>query len=111
MSLLWPGDHQKREINLVIERCDGVEVAVAVKATSSPAAGHLHHVRWLRDKLNSVAPETFRAGVLLQTAPPSPDRGRPSTAPPHRHAVVHPALNRPPTPAPARFRRWSSWMS
>ena len=41
------------------------------QATSSPTAGHLRHVRWLRDKLDSVAPGTFRAGVLLHTGPQS----------------------------------------
>ena len=60
-------DHQKREIDLVLERRDGAVVAVEVKATRSPTAGHLHHVRWLRDKLDSAAPGTFRAGVLLHT--------------------------------------------
>ena len=64
-------DHQKREIDLVLERRDGAVVAVEVKATSSPSAGHLRHVRWLRDKLDSAAPGTFRAGVLLHTGPQS----------------------------------------
>ena len=64
-------DHQKREIDLVLERRDGAVVAVEVKATSSPTAGHLHHVGWFRDKLDSAAPGTFRAGVLLHTGPQS----------------------------------------
>ncbi len=64
-------DHQKREIDLILERRDGAVVAVEVKATSSPTAGQLRHVRWLRDKLDSAAPGTFRAGVLLHTGPQS----------------------------------------
>ena len=64
-------DHQKREIDLVLERRDGAVVAVEVKATSSPTSNHLRHARWLRDKLDSVAPETFRAGILLHTGPQS----------------------------------------
>ena len=64
-------DHQKREIDLILERRDGAVVAVEVKATSSPTAGHLRHVRWLRDKMDSAAPGTFRAGVLLHTGPQS----------------------------------------
>ncbi len=64
-------DHQKREIDLILERRDGAVVAVEIKATSSPSSGHLRHVRWLRDKLDSAAPGTFRAGVLLHTGPQS----------------------------------------
>lgn len=64
-------DHQKREIDLVLERRDGAVVAVEIKATRSPTAGHLRHARWLRDKLDSAAPGTFRAGVLLHTGPQS----------------------------------------
>lgn len=64
-------DHQKREIDLVLERRDGAVVAVEIKATGSPTAGHLRHVRWLRDKLDSAASGTFRAGVLLHTGPQS----------------------------------------
>ncbi len=64
-------DHQKREIDLILERRDGAVVAVEVKATASPTLGHLRHVQWLRDKLDSVAPGTFRAGVLLHTGPQS----------------------------------------
>ena len=64
-------DHQKREIDLVLERRDGAVVAVEVKATSSPTAGHLRYVRWLRDKLDYAVPGTFRAGVLLHTGPQS----------------------------------------
>lgn len=54
-------DHQKREIDLVLERRGAAVVAVEVNATRSPTTGHLRHVRWLRDKLDSAAPGTFRA--------------------------------------------------
>ena len=49
-------DHQKPEIDLVLERRDGAVVAVEVNATSSPTVGHVGRVRWLRDKLDSAAP-------------------------------------------------------
>jgi len=59
----------RQEIDLVIERGDGRVVAVEIKATASPRLDHLRHVAWLRDRLDSAAPGTFRAGVLLHTAP------------------------------------------
>lgn len=58
----------RQEIDLVIERGDGRVVAVEIKATASPRLDHLRHVAWLRDRLDSAAPGTFRAGVLLHTA-------------------------------------------
>jgi hypothetical protein len=60
-------DHQRRGIDLVMERSDGALVAVEIKATRSPTSGHLRHVRWLRDRTDSAAPGTFRAGILLHT--------------------------------------------
>ena len=70
-SLSHYRDAQGREVDLILERNDGTIVAVEVKATSSPTAGQLRHVRWLRDKIDSVAPGTFRAGLLLHTGPQS----------------------------------------
>ncbi len=64
-------DYQKREIDLILEHRDGAVVAVEIKATSSPTAGHLRHVRRLRDKMDAAAPGTFRAGVMLHTGPQS----------------------------------------
>lgn len=64
-------DHQKREIDLVMERSDGALTAVEIKATRSPTSGHLRHVRWLRDKVDGAAPGAFRAGILLHTGPQS----------------------------------------
>ena len=60
-------DHQGHEVDLVIERADGAVVAVEIKATSSPSATQLHHVGWLRDRIDAAAPGAFRAGVLLHT--------------------------------------------
>ena len=57
------------EVDLVVERADGAIVAVEVKATASPGANHLKHLAWLRDRLDAVSPDTFRAGVLLSTGP------------------------------------------
>jgi len=60
-------DGAGHEVDLVVERADGALVAVEVKATQSPAPGHLAHLKWLRDRLDSAAPGTYRAGVLLHT--------------------------------------------
>ena len=64
-------DGAGHETDLVIERADGVVVAVEVKATASPGAAHLKHLAWLRDHLDAVSPDAFRAGVLLHTGPRS----------------------------------------
>lgn len=60
-------DHQGHEVDLVIERADGAIIAVEVKATSSPTVDQMRHVVWLRDRLDSVSPGAFRAGILLHT--------------------------------------------
>lgn len=60
-------DGAGHEVDLVIERADGALVAVEVKATQSPAPGHLAHLKWLRDRLDAAAPGVYRAGVLLHT--------------------------------------------
>ena len=60
-------DHQGYEVDLVIERADGAVVAVEIKATSSPSVDHLRQAGHLRDRLDSVSPSAFRAGILLHT--------------------------------------------
>ncbi len=62
-------DYPGREIDLILERRDGTIVAIEIKATSSPTASQLRHVRWLRDKLDAITPGTFQAGLLLHTGP------------------------------------------
>ena len=64
-------DYPGREIDLILERADGAIVAVEVKATSSLTGNHLSHVRWLRNRLDTVAPGTFRVGILFHTGPQS----------------------------------------
>ena len=64
-------DRQKREIDLIMERPDGALAAIEIKATRSPTKGHPSHVRWLRDKLDTTGPGTFRAGILFHTGPQS----------------------------------------
>ncbi len=59
------------EVDLVIERADGAVVAVEVKSTASPGADHLKHLAWMRDRLDAMSPDTFRAGVLLHAGPRS----------------------------------------
>ena len=67
ISMLHYRDNTKREIDLVLEKADGGVVAVEIKATASPAPQHLRQLAWLRDRLDRVEPEAFRAGVLLHT--------------------------------------------
>lgn len=62
-------DRDGHEVDIVIERPSGAVVAVEVKATGSPTSRMLSHVAWLRDRLDKVEPEAFRAGVLLHTGP------------------------------------------
>ena len=64
-------DNTGHEIDLVIERADGAVVAVEIKATSSPGTDHLKHLAWMRDHLDTMSPDAFRAGVLLHTGPRS----------------------------------------
>ncbi len=67
LSLHQYRDGLGHEIDLILERSDGAVVAVEIKATSSPSAEHLRHVRWLRDRLDTAEPGIFKAGVLLHT--------------------------------------------
>ena len=60
-------DNQGREVDLILESPNGDVVAVEIKATRSPSPTQLNHLAWLRDKLDGVAPGTFRAGILLHT--------------------------------------------
>ena len=60
-------DRQGREVDLILEAANGHVAAVEVKATTSPAVGHLDSLRWLRDKLDGVSPGAFRIGILLHT--------------------------------------------
>ena len=60
-------DRDGHEVDIVIEQPSGEVVAIEVKATGSPTARMLSHIAWLRDKLDQVEPEAFRAGVLLHT--------------------------------------------
>ncbi|MCY3850285.1 MAG: ATP-binding protein [Acidimicrobiaceae bacterium] len=62
-------DHRDREVDLLIEAPNGDVVAVEIKATSSPSPQHTRHLRWLRDKIDVVAPGAFQAGILLHTGP------------------------------------------
>ena len=60
-------DNQGHEVDLILESPNGDVVAVEIKATRSANPTQLNHLAWLRDKLDSVAPGTFRAGILLHT--------------------------------------------
>ncbi|WP_428116050.1 DUF4143 domain-containing protein [Candidatus Poriferisodalis sp.] len=60
-------DHQRHEVDLVLERSDGAVAAFEIKATTSPSVSQLRHVEWLRDRINAAAPGAFRAGILLHT--------------------------------------------
>ena len=78
-------EHRGREIDLIIEAPNGDVVAVEIKATSSPSADAVNHLRWLRDKLDASNPGTF-------------PRGRSS---PHR--ALHPVCGRPPSSPPPQL--------
>ena len=58
-------DNQDREIDLVLEGPGGGIVGIEIKATRSPDPRQMRSLAWLRDRLDTIAPETFRAGVLL----------------------------------------------
>lgn len=58
-------DSTQREVDVVVERSDGAVVAIEIKATSSPRAEGLRHLAHFRDRLDTVDPGAFRAGVLL----------------------------------------------
>lgn len=60
-------DNQGHEVDLILETPGGEVAAVEIKATRSPNPAQLAHLAWLRDKLDRVAPSTFRAGILLHT--------------------------------------------
>lgn len=60
-------DNQGHEVDLVLEDPGGAVVAVEVKATQSPDPRQLRPLAWLRDRLDNVAPDTYRARVLLHT--------------------------------------------
>lgn len=60
-------DQRGGEIDLIVEQPGGAVAAVEVKATSSPTVTQLRHAARLRDRLDSVAPGAFRAGILLHT--------------------------------------------
>jgi len=66
-SLWHYRDRQNHEVDLVLEGEDGKVVAVEIKATSSPALSHIDGLRWLRNKLDTVNPGSFVAGILLHT--------------------------------------------
>ncbi len=60
-------EHNRYEVDLVLERPDGSVIAVEVKATSSPQSSHVGALKRLRDKMDAVEPGAFRAGYLLHT--------------------------------------------
>ena len=62
-------DHKGREIDLILSASNADVVAVKIKATTSPRSKHLDHLRWLRNRLDTVSPGAFRAGILLHTGP------------------------------------------
>ena len=65
-------DHQKREIDLILERRDRAVVAVEVNATGSPTAGHLRHVRWLPRQAGLLSPGNLPGRDSCSTPDPSP---------------------------------------
>ena len=62
---LWHYRDARREVDVIIERPDGSVFAIEVKASSSPSPRAADHLRWLRDRLDAVAPGAFIGGVVL----------------------------------------------
>ena len=60
-------DRDGREVDLVLEWRDGSVVAIEVKASQSPPPSAAGNLSWLRDRLDTASPQSFRAGVLLHT--------------------------------------------
>ena len=60
-------DRQGYEVDLVIEEPGGAVIAIEIKATSTPTLKQLRSLRWFRDRLDTVAPGTFKQGLLLHT--------------------------------------------
>lgn len=67
MMLSHYRDKQGHEVDLIVETSGGQVAAVEIKATRAPNPSQLDHLAWLRDRLDRVAPGTFRAGILLHT--------------------------------------------
>ena len=67
LSLHHLRGYDGHEVDIVLERADGALAAIEVKATGSPAENHLKPLRWMRDRIDAVAPGLFRVGVLLHT--------------------------------------------
>ncbi|WP_428118902.1 DUF4143 domain-containing protein [Candidatus Poriferisodalis sp.] len=62
---LWHYRDARREADVILERPDGSVSAIEVKASSSPSPRAADHLRWLRDRLDAVAPGAFIGGVVL----------------------------------------------
>ena len=62
---LWHYRDAHHEVDLILERPDGSVVAIEIKASSSPSPEAARHLRWMRDRLDVVAPGCFTAGILL----------------------------------------------
>ncbi len=60
-------DSTGREVDLVLERTDGLLVAVEIKASASPSPSQMENLAWLRDFMDRTEPGSFKAGVLLHT--------------------------------------------
>ena len=67
LTLYHYRDNQDHEVDLILEAPNGDVVAVEIKATRSPNPAHFNHLAWLRDRLDRVAPGSYRAGILLHT--------------------------------------------
>ena len=62
---LWHYRDAHREVDVILERPDGSVFVIDVKASSSPSPRAADHLRWLRDRLDAVAPGAFIGGVVL----------------------------------------------
>lgn len=62
---LWHYRDAHHEADVILEAPDGSVTAIEVKASSSPSPHAADHLRWLRDRLDAVAPGAFTGGIVL----------------------------------------------
>ena len=62
---LWHYRDAHHEADIILETPDGSVTAIEVKASSSPSPRAADHLRWLRDRLDTVAPGAFAGGIVL----------------------------------------------
>ena len=58
-------EHDRREVDLIIETASGSLIGIEVKASAIATAHDARHLAWLRDEIGAA----FIAGLVLHTGP------------------------------------------